>query len=463
MIARLSALTLSGAPALVRRPGYDPGRLRPGIVHLGLGAFHRAHQAVFTEDAILAAGGAWGVTGAALRRPDIPDALRPQDCLYTVEFLSEAPQYRVVGVIRRALAATRQPGELLAALAAPPTHVVSLTVTEKGYCLGPDGGLDEAHPDIVHDLAEPDCPRSAIGWLIRGFDERRKRGSGPLTVISCDNLSNNGRKLESAVLTFAARLDAQRKGALPRWIEQNVAFPRTVVDCIVPAATDASRGRVAAALGLIDEACVSREPFAQWVIEDRFAAPRPAWEQAGVEIVHDAEAYERLKLHVLNACHSALAYLGLLRGHRLVREAIGDPSLSGLVEDMVAGEIAPALPQLPVQAYWRKIRTRFANPMIDHLLTQIGEDGSAKLAQRVFPLLIANVRAGRPGGRLASIVRAWLALAASGAVKDPQAPRLAQWAAAGRDMAAALDDPALFPAPFRAEPPVRAAILEKAG
>jgi fructuronate reductase len=460
---RLSALTLDRTAASVRRPGYEFNRLRPGIVHLGAGAFHRAHQAVFTEDAILAAGGDWGVIGVALKHPNIPEALGPQDCLYTVEMLSEEAQYRVVGVIRCALAATVQPGKVLEALAAPETHVISLTVTEKGYCLGAEGGLDENHPDIIHDLAEPDCPRSAIGWLVRSFAERCTRASEPVTVISCDNLANNGRKLQAAVLAFVARSDTQRKGVVTRWIEQNAAFPRTVVDCIVPATTQASRCRVAAALGLMDEACVSCEPFAQWVVEDRFAAPRPAWEKAGVELVADVEAHERLKLHVLNACHSALAYLGLRRGHTLVRQAIGDPKLSSLLETMVAEEITPALPELPVTDYWRKIRMRFANPMIDHLLTQIGEDGSAKLAQRVFPLVIANARAGRPTRRLVSIIRAWFELAGEGAVEDPQAARLARWAAGGRDVAAALDDAMLFPAPFRTDPYVRAALLGEGG
>jgi fructuronate reductase len=460
--ARLSAATLDRAAGPVRRPGYDFSRLRPGIVHLGLGAFHRAHQATFTEDAILAQWGDWGVTGVSLRHPDIAEALCPQDCLYTLETLSEVPQYRIIGVVRRALAAMAQPADVLAALAAPEIHVISLTVTEKGYTLAPQGGLDESHPDIVHDLAKPDHPRSTIGWLVHGLAERRRRGSGPVTVLSCDNLAGNGRKLEEAVLAFAARRDVQGEGGLARWIGQNAAFPKTMVDCIVPAATPASR-RIALALGLIDEACVSREPFAQWVIEDRFTGPRPAWEKAGAEIVGDVEAHERLKLHVLNACHSALAYLGLLRGHELVREAIADPELSSFVDAMVADEVAPALPELPVADYWRKVRRRFANPMIDHRLIQIGEDGSTKLAERVFPLMIANATAGQPTGRLASVVRAWLMLAGDGVVKDPQGAQLAKWAAAGRDMPAVLDNALLFPAPFRADPAVRAAFLRETG
>ena len=462
MTARLCAATLERAARSVRRPGYDFSRLRPGLVHLGLGAFQRAHQAVFTEDAILAERGDWGVIGVSLRHPNIAKALCPQDCLYTVETLSEGPQHRVIGGIRRALAAMAQPVEVLAALAAPEIHVISLTVTEKGYTLAPQGGLDETHPDIVHDLAKPNHPRSTIGWLVHGLAERRSRGSGPVTVLSCDNLAGNGRKLEAAVLAFAARRDAHAKGGLARWIGQNAAFPKTMVDCIVPAATQASRDRIALALGLIDKACVSREPFAQWVIEDRFKGPHPAWEKVGVELVGDVEAYERLKLHVLNAHHSALAYLGLLRGHRLVREAIADPELSSFVDAMVADEVAPALPELPVVDYWKKVRKRFANPMIDHRLVQIGEDGSTKLAARIFPLIVANAQSGRPAARLASVVRAWLNLAGDGVVNDPQGVRLARWAAAGRNMPAALDDAHLFPTPFCADP-VRAAFLRETG
>lgn len=462
MTGRLCARTLDRAASSVRRPGYDFTRLRPGLVHIGLGAFFRAHPAIFTEDAILAEWGDWGVTGVSLRRPDIAEALAPQDGLYTVEILSETPRYRVVGVIRRALAAGVQSAEIVAALSAPETHVISLTVTEKGYTLAPDGQLDESHPDIVHDLAKLDLPRSAVGWLVQGFVERRKRGGGPVTVLSCDNLAGNGRKLEAAVHAFTARRDSHTQGELGRWVRQNVAFPCTMVDCIVPAATQESRDRIARALGLVDAAGVSRETFSQWVIEDRFKGPRPAWEKAGAEFVIDVEAHERLKLHVLNACHSALAYLGLLRGHQLTREAIADAELYDVINAMVANEIAPALPELPVADYWRRIRRRFGNPMIDHRLSQIGEDGSVKLAARIFPLVISNARSGRPTARLASVVRAWLKLAGDGIVKDPHGTRIAGWAAAGHDMGAALDDPLLFSAPFRADPAVRSAVSGEA-
>jgi Mannitol dehydrogenase Rossmann domain/Mannitol dehydrogenase C-terminal domain len=287
---RLCAVTLECAAGSVQRPGYDFKRLRTGLVHLGVGAFHRAHQASFTEDAILAEWGDWGVTGISLRHPYVADALRPQDCLYTVETLSDVPQYRIIGVIRRALAAMVQPAEALAALAAPEIHLISLTVTEKGYNLAPQSGLDESHPDIVHDLEKQVYPRSTIGWLVHGLSERRRRGSGPVTVLSCDNLAGNGRKLEAAVLAFAARRDPHAKGGLARWIGENATFPRTMVDCIVPATTEAGQRRIAAALGLRDEACVSREPFAQWVIEDRFKGPRPAWEKAGALLMQNGGA-----------------------------------------------------------------------------------------------------------------------------------------------------------------------------
>ena len=451
MSARLSIQTLDQLPAAVARPDYDVAGLGVGILHLGLGAFHRAHQGVFTEDAIRAAGGDWGIAGVSLRRADVPDALGPQDGLYTVEMLDEPPRYRVVGVLRRALAAASEADEVLAAMAAPGVHIISLTVTEKAYRLDAAGALDLAHPEIVHDLARPDRPQSAVGWLTAGLARRREQRGAPVTVLSCDNLIGAGRKLEAAVLAVAARWDP----ALAAWIEAEVAFPGTMVDCIVPATSEARRARIEAALGLCDQACVSREAFAQWVIEDRFAGPRPAWERAGAELVADVASYERLKLHVLNAAHSALAYLGLQHGHALVREAIADPELSRFMDALMAEEIGPALPDLPVADYWRKARARFSNTRLDHRLEQVGEDGSSKLAQRIFPLLIDNARAGRPTRRLASVVQAWLELAGQGRVRDPQGARLQAWAGAGGAREEILNDPALFPDAFRNEPAVR--------
>lgn len=453
---RLSLAALDRLPRNIARPAFDPRTLRCGILHLGVGNFHRAHQAVFTEDAMAKAGGDWGIIGVSLRRPDTANLLDPQDGLYTVETLGEEKSWRVIGALRRVLVAPA-PGagrELFAAFADPNIHIVTLTITEKGYGLSADGVFDSEQ--IGSDLSHPDRPRSAIGWIVRGLARRKANGAGPLTIISCDNLSKNGARLASAVDSFARIAEPQ----LVSWIADNVAFPGTMVDCIVPATDAATIARVEAAIGLHDAAPVARERFAQWVLEDKFAGPRPAWEEAGVEIVPDAAPFERLKLHVLNGSHSALAYLGLPRGHTYVREAIADKALAGFVEAMVMGEMAPALAPGDVAGYWRGVRARFANPSLDHRLAQVAEDGSLKLAQRILPLIVENARSGRPFTHLARVVRAWLAFAASGPVKDGASERLDAWAKAGASIAAALDDPALFPDPFRTDAKIRAAILE---
>lgn len=450
---RLNAAALAHLPAA--RPSFDPATLKTGIVHLGIGAFHRAHQAVFTEDAINTKGGNWGIVGASLQRPDVPDALAAQDCLYTVESLGNAARYRVMGVVRAALFAPRDRSALLAALAAPTTHAVTLTLSEKGYCLNADGALDLTHPDIAADLVAPDAPRSAIGWLALALDQRRRNGAGPLTILSCDNLQSNGEKLAHAVRAFG-------KHAWPNlapWLDANTAFPLTLVDCIVPASDAAHRARVTAALGVADDASVQREDFAQWVIQNHFAGPLPAWGAVGAEIVDDIAGYQRLKLHVLNTAHSALAYLGLPRGHTFVRQAIADPELTAFLDALMADDVMPALAPLDVATYWRTVKTRFENPMIDHRLAQIAEDGSLKLPQRLFPMLLDNARTGRHITAMAAIVRAWLNLMATTPSRDPANAWLADWAKAGADKAVALDNPALFPDAFRRDTRLRAAIL----
>ena len=432
---RLSLDSLGRVPAAVRRPAYDVAGLKTAIVHLGVGAFHRAHQAMFTDDAIESAGGDWGIVGVSMRRPDVAETLQPQDGLYTVEILGAEPSYRVVGALRRALTLPLQPEAVIDAFAAAATRIVTLTVTEKGYCLAGDS-LDLNHPDISQDLSGVLPPRSAVGVLVAGLRQRSLDDGGPVTVISCDNLADNGRRLEAAVRTFADRTAP----GLSRWLDANASFPDTTVDSIVPATDPASRGRVEAVIGVTDLASVQREPFAQWVIEDRFAADRPAW-PAGVELVANVGDHRRLKLHVLNAAHSALAYLGLRRRHTFVRQAFADPHLARQVEAMVAEEIAPNLPGLPVAEYWRTTRQRFANPMIDHHLDQIAQDGGAKLAERIYPLMRANLAAGRPVSALAAVVRAWLDFV-----------RPSCW---GEQR---LSDPELFPEAFRAEPRMGAAV-----
>lgn len=457
-MTRLSDAALARLPAAIRRPDYDRATLTPGIVHLGIGAFHRAHQAVFTEDAILKNGDrTWGIIGASLQRPGAPDALAAQDGLYTVETLDHAAAYRVMGVLKQALFAPRDGAALRAALAASTTHIVTLTLSEKGYCLDAGGALDTDHPSIAADLARPQDPRSAIGWLALGLELRRVAGSGPVTVISCDNLGSNGAKLEAAVRSYAACAFPH----LGPWLDTNSAFPLTLVDCIVPAADAEHRARVAAALGMEDAASVQRESFSQWVIQNRFAGTLPAWGEVGAEIVADVAAHQRIKLHVLNTAHSALAYLGSPRGHVFVRQAINDPGLRQFLDRMMGEEIAPALAPLDVAAYWQTVVRRFENPMIDHRLVQIAEDGSLKLPQRLFPMLTDNARRGRPIAAMAAMVRAWLDFMAATPSRDPAAGWFAHWAAHGANHHAALDNPALFPDAFRADARLRAAILDE--
>jgi fructuronate reductase len=435
----LHTAALASLPPGIRTPDYDFATLGIGIVHLGLGAFHRAHQALYTEDAVRAAGGDWGILGVALHNATVPDALNSQEQLYTVEFLDAAVEYRVVAAIRAALTAHRQPVELQRALCAATTHLVTLTVTEKGYCLGVDGELDFTHPEITHDLSSSAPPTSAIGWLAESLHARFASHGRPLTIVSCDNLKNNGAQLERAVTAFMERKYPRALG----WLRADARFPRTVVDCIVPAATEASGERVRRALGLADAACVQREGYSQWVIEDRFAGPRPAWERAGAQIVAEPADYGRLKLHVLNTCHSALAYLGVPRGHRFVREAMADSELRQFLEELVAQEIAPALKRLPVEAYWRGVCARFLNPSIDYRLAQIAADGAQKLSERVFPLMVANLAAAAPIARLARIVGGWLR-------------------STGQEPATALGNANLFPEAIRASAAARAAIVGSA-
>ena len=454
ILMHLSLSTLDKLAPQIEPPRVDPRTLSIGIIHFGLGNFHRAHQAVFTEDAIAQAGGDWAIAGVSLQTPRAVHALRAQDDLYTIETLGDERRYRVLGVLRRSLFAGDDAREIRSMLSSPKTQIVTLTVTEKGYCLDSTGALAFGHPDIRHDIEHPETPVSAIGWLVHALKARRHEGMGPLSIVSCDNLSDNGGKLERAVRAFATAIDV----SLASWIEEHARFPRTMVDCIVPAADEACRARVDSVLGMHDAAPVMREAFAQWVIEDRFAGSRPAWEAAGVEIVKDVTPFERLKLHVLNASHSALAYLGIPRGHRFVRDAIADAELSAFMDRMIVEEVAPALAPIEVASYWRTVRTRFANRFLDHTLAQIAQDGSVKLAQRLFPILIANVRAGRPHACLVRVVRAWLDFARNGAVKDPADEQLKAWAVSGGRIDDALDDPVLFPDPFRTDQLVRLAM-----
>ena len=406
---RLSRRTLSDAAPGVAKPPAAALEAEIGIVHLGLGAFHRAHQAIITQRALAGVPGPWAISGASLRSPGVRDALRPQDCLYTlIENDGDDETASLVGILREALFAPEESESLLARLGAPATRIVTLTVTEKGYCHNPaTGDLDLGHADIRADLAGATPPRSTLGWLVRGLALRRATGAGDLTVLCCDNMASNGRTLRGLVRQFAENMDP---GLVP-WIEDRMRFPSSMVDRIVPAATPASLDHAAELLGLRDEAAVSTEAFAQWVIEDDFAAGRPAWEAAGAELVRDVRPYQELKLQLLNGAHSAIAYLGALLGLPYVADVMADPALAGFIERLMLEEIAPLAappPGFDVDAYARTLLRRFANRSVQHRTLQIAMDGSQKIPVRWLPVLREARRRGLPAPHLVTALAAWL-------------------------------------------------------
>lgn len=427
---RLSNATLRLLPPSVARPSYDRASLGQGIVHLGVGAFHRAHQAAYTEAVLNAGDLRWGITAASLRSPDTRDALAPQDGLYTLDVRGEAERLAVIGAVTRILVAPENPAALVAALADPATAIVSLTVTEKAYCHDPATGmLDEAHPDIRHDLAHPETPRSALGVLAAALARRRAAGTAPFTVLCCDNLPANGRTVHRLLTAFASLRDRD----LGLFVHAEVACPDTMVDRIVPSTTDEDRARVSAALGLEDAWPVVTEPFTQWVVEDRFPLGRPAWEDLGVTMVRDVAPFEAMKLRMLNASHSALAYLGYLAGAETVADAMANPGLAAFAE-RVMDEAAVTLPSgLDTDGYKRSLLARFRNPALRHRTWQIAMDGTQKLPQRILATLADRLRAGLPIETQAMVIAAWMRFATGRDeagrpidVRDPLAPELAR-------------------------------------
>ena len=330
--------------------GFDRAGLRPGILHLGLGAFHRAHQAVLTQAAVETESGPWGIVAVNLRSAQVVRDLAAQDGLFSVVTRgAKGDSALVVGVTRGWLCAAEAPDAVLAHLADPDIRVVTLTVTEKAYGIDPaTGGLDRTHPSVAADLARPDRPTGPLGFLVQGLRRRREAGVAPFTVLCCDNLPANGRVLRRLVLELAEALDPD----LALWIGANVAFPSSMVDRIVPAATDETRARASALIGAEDVLAVETEPFIQWVIEDRFPQGRPAWDRAGAVMVRDVEPYEKMKLRLLNGSHTLIAHLGILHGLDYVRDVMAVPALAAQVHDHMKAAAATLRKFPNVNATW---------------------------------------------------------------------------------------------------------------
>jgi fructuronate reductase len=413
-MSRLNHNTVGGLPAEVARPAYDRNALKTGIVHLGIGAFMRAHMAAATETAIAAGDLRWGITGVSLRQADTRDALEPQNGLYTLAIRDADEQgqprqtLQVIGAVRHLMVAPENPGAVLNAIAAADTRIVSLTVTEKGYCHDPaTGALRLDHPDIVHDLTHPTTPRSAIGMLVYGLQQRFKQGQGPLTLMSLDNLPANGQVLRAAVLRFAQEINPS---LAPR-IADECRFPCSMVDRIVPKTTDTDRADVSQTLGATDAWPVLGEPFFDWAIEDQFAVDRPDWTLGGARFVESAEPFEKLKLRMVNGTHSSLAYLGAMAGWQTVDHAIAQAPLRDHIAALMRDEIEPTLPALPgldLAAYRANLLARYANPALAHRTHQIAMDGSQKLPQRLLGTVRDRLAQQLPIPRMALGVAAWM-------------------------------------------------------
>jgi fructuronate reductase len=400
---RLSQSNLAQLPRTIERAPARPRQV--GIVHLGLGAFHRAHQAAYTDEV---ANERFGICGVSLKTPGARDALQPQDGLYTVvEKSPGGTRRRVVGSILEARFLGEDRHAIHQRLCAPETSIVSITITEKGYGHDPaSGALDPSHPEIAHDLVDPEHPGSAIGLIVAALQARRATHGRPFTVLTCDNLPHNGPLVRGLALAYAQRRDA----SLADWIDANVTFPATMVDRIVPATTAADVEANDAALGVHDAGVVVCEPFRQWVIEDKFVTERPPWERAGAQLVTDVAPFEAMKLRLLNASHSAFAYLGFLAGHEFIYQVAAVPAFVAFMRALMA-EVTPTLavpPGQDVAAYQNALVERFANPALPHRTRQIAMDGSQKLPQRLLGTVRDDLAAGRPIDALALAVAGWM-------------------------------------------------------
>lgn len=436
--------------ARVAAPAYDRKSLKAGIVHIGIGAFHRAHQAIYTDLALEDSFGDWGITGVSLRSTEIARDLRDQDYLYSVVTRDRSgDSIRVVGAIVGAVAASEDREKLLALLADPATRIVTMTVSEKAYGVDPTtGGLDLNHPAVATDIKAPEHPVGVIGYLTEGLRRRRDAGIAPFTVLCCDNLPSNGRVVRRLVLEMAAMRDR----ALAAWIGEAVTFPSSMVDRIVPAPTAETRTRAATLLGAEDRLALDTEAFSQWVIEDDFVCGRPAWEAGRALLVRNVEPYEKMKLRLLNGAHSLIAYLGQLRGLEFVRDVMAVPDHASVVRRHMhaAALTLDPMPEIDLDAYMDQLVARFANPAIAHRTAQIAMDGSQKMPQRIFSATVESLAAGRKGAEFAYAVALWLAyLGRAADINDPRAGELraaAQQAATSDDASLPFFDiPGLFP------------------
>jgi fructuronate reductase len=432
-------------PDNVSQPTYNRKLLKPGIVHIGLGAFHRAHQAVFTQKAIEKTFGPWGIVAVNLRSPEPVKALQQQEGLYSVITRSaDGDKADIIGVTVDWICAAERGGDVIAYLSSPDTRIVTLTVSEKAYGLNPlTGGLDLQHPAIKADMANPHAPVGVVGFLVEGLVRRRERGHSPFTILCCDNLPSNGHVVRRLVLEMAEQRDPE----LARWIEQEGKFPCSMVDRIVPAATVETRQRAISLLGVNDRLAIETEPFMQWIIEDDFISGRPAWEAGGAVFATHVEPYEKMKLRLLNGSHTLIAHLGILHDLEFVRDVMAVPEFVAKVERHMEAVVATLdpVPGIDLPFYRKQLLDRFANPTIAHRTEQIALDTSQKLPQRILSAASETLAAGRDATTFAYVIALWIkSIQKRGDLDDPRGQEILA--------AAAITDPTDASAPYFAIP-----------
>ena len=409
MAVTLSQTALADLPDTVGRPSYDRAALRPGIVHVGIGNFHRAHMAYYLDKLFeTGAGHDWGLIGAGVRPGDaaMRDRLAAQDWLTTVvELDPKGLNARVIGSMIDFAPVDAQ--KVIAAMADPAIRIVSLTITEGGYYVdAKTDGFDAGHPDIAHDADNPDSPRTVFGMMLAALRQRREAGTPPFTIMSCDNLPENGHVCARTVTELAQLSDP----ALAEWIREGVAFPNSMVDCITPATSDRERALVRDTFGIADAAPVVCEPFRQWVLEDNFPQGRPPLEQVGAEFVADVSRHELMKLRILNGGHAAIAYPSALLGHHFVHDAMADPQIEAWLRALETREIMPTLQPIPgvsYDDYLELIVNRFANPEIGDTIPRLCLDGSNRQPKFILPTLADALKSDMSIDGLAQEVAFW--------------------------------------------------------
>ncbi|GAB3134460.1 mannitol dehydrogenase family protein [Tsukamurella serpentis] len=425
-------------------PDYQRAAVGCGIVHFGVGGFHRAHQAVYLDRLLADEGAAWGICGVGLRPADaaMRDALAPQDGLYTLTL--KHPDGRVetsvIGSIVDYLFAPDDPETVIERLAAPEVRIVSLTITEGGYNFSATTGeFDTENPDVRHDLTDGAAPRTVFGYVTQALRRRRDRGIGAFTVMSCDNIEGNGHVAARTFIAFARMADPE----LAQWITEEVRFPNSMVDRITPATPGTLRGEVAAATGIDDRWPVVAEPYTQWVLEDTFSAGRPRFEDVGVQVVDDVAPYELMKLRLLNAGHQALGHFARLLGYEYVHDAAADPDVRGLLRRYMQNEGRPTLhpvPGIDLDDYIDTLIERFSNPAIADTVSRLCQDASDRIPKWLVPVIVSRLDSGTSAPLAAAVVAAWTrsceGTADDGAairIVDRDAERLAERARRSRE------------------------------